>query len=291
MIFFKRFAIIVFLWAMYQNTSALNIETYSIKEAISKRLIIVKISYNPESVHYINPVIIEISNKTTKKINIKLKIGELLVPDDSSFQNIVITENLLATIEAGKRKILKPNGMCTEPYDKAGKEGISYFFIENNNNRLKEIANFIAENNFQDAIGQQALWCVVDKNKNILEINGYDSVLRLKLIKKVSEITGIAMPSMKKIRETFNNYTMPAKKETIGGMFEFSFSVSKKIHIAMFNPQGILVRELYYNLKEPPGTKKINFEFDFTVYTDEYYSIKLIADDEVILTSKVDGVQ
>ena len=32
----------------------------------------------------------------------------------------------------------------------------------------------------------------------------------------------------------------------------------------------------------------MNFEFDYTLYTDEYYDIKLIANEQVMLTSRVD---
>ena len=56
----------------------------------------------------------------------------------------------------------------------------------------------------------------------------------------------------------------------------------------MFNSQGIVVREIYYNANEKPWVHKVNFEFDYTVFTDEYYDIKLIANEEVMLTSRVD---
>lgn len=286
----KNIKYLVLLLA-FQSLKAANIETYTISEAVSKKLVDASIYHNSKSVHYINPLIIDVKNKTSKSFYLKFSSGDLYIPDDSSYQNIILTENLLVLVDAGKRKAIKPKGMCTEPNDRAGNDGLTYFFKENKNKKLVEIAKFIAENKYNDAVGQQAVWCVADKTKDILDINGYDSLSRLKLMKTVAAITGKRIPDMKKLRETFNNYTLPQKKETIGGMFEFSFPVSKKIHIAMFNPSGTLVRELYYNTGETPGVHKINFEFDYTVYTDEYYTIKLIADDEVILASKVDGVK
>ena len=42
--------------------------------------------------------------------------------------------------------------------------------------------------------------------------------------------------------------------------FEFKFSETTKVHIAMFDAMGILVRELYYNPSEKPGVHKIDFE-------------------------------
>lgn len=281
----KYFLLLLFI----KTVEAQNLPTYSINEAINKKIIDVKIKYNTESIHYIEPVIIEIKNKTNNKFKISINTGNLIEPSDTAYQNFIVTENLLVNINNGVKKTIKPKGMCTEPYDMAGNEKLSYNFIENKDYKLIKIAKFISENNYNDAIGQKALWCVADNSKSLLEIIGYDSISRIKLIKVVAEITNKPIPSINKIRETYSGYTKPDRKETIGGMFEFSFPFSTKVHIAMFNPQGTLVRELYYNENELPGVHKINFEFDYTVYTDEFYTVKLIADNKVLLSSKIDG--
>lgn len=272
-----------------KTVGAQNVTTYSINEATTKKIIEVKIKYNSESTHYIEPVIIEIKNKTSSKFNISLKTGDLIEPSDSAYQNFILTENLIVNFDNGVKKTIKPKGMCTEPYDMAGNEKLSYHFIENKNSKLIKTAKFINENKYYDAVGQKALWCVADESKSLLEIIGYDSASRIKLIKVVAEITNKPIPSIIKIRETYSGYTKPERKETIGGMFEYSFPFSTKVHIAMFNPQGTLVRELYYNENELPGVHKLNFEFDYTVYTDEFYIVKLIADNKVLLSSKIDG--
>ena len=267
---------------------AQNQETVSLKDALKQKLIAVSGLYNEGSVHYLNPVVVTIISLTQQPIALKIESGDLMEPQDSNCQTMMITGDMIVKIKSGETKNIEPYGMCIEPHDAAGRKGLKYMFKANRNQKLIEIARFINDNKYNDGVGQQAVWCVADKEKSLLEINGYDSVSRLKLISKVAKIIGKPIPAAKLLRQGFADYVQPKKTETIGGMFEFKFSETTKVHIAMFDAQGILVRELYYYPFEKPGVHKVNFEFDYTVYTDEYYTIKLIADDEVLLTSKVD---
>ena len=282
--------LILFFYILFASNSAFaqNQAAISIKDAIKQKLIAVSGVYNESSVHYLNPVVLTIISLTNQSIALKIESGDLMEPQDSNCQTMMITGDMIVKIKSGETKNIEPYGMCIEPNDAAGYKGLKYIFYKNRNPKLIEIARFIYDNKYNDGLGQQAVWCVADKEKSLLEINGYDSLSRLKLITKVAKIIGKPVPDAKLLRQGYADYVQPKKTETIGGMFEFKFSETTKVHIAMFDAMGILVRELYYNPSEKPGVHKIDFEFDFTVFTDEYYVIKLIANEEVLLTSKVD---
>lgn len=265
--------------------SAQNQETLTLRDALKQHLITVSGQYNEKSVHYLRPVVLTIVSLVSKPLKLKIESGDLMEPADSNCQTMMVVRDTFFVIK--QKSVIEPYAMCIEPSDGAGRAGLKYTFIPNKNLKLIEIAKFINDNKYHDGIGQQAVWCVADKHKSLLDINGYDSISRLKLITRVVAITGKKMPSKNELRQGYENY-IRIPQETLGGSFEFKFSDTKKVHIAMFNAQGIVVRELYYNANEKSGVHKINFEFDYTVYTDEYYDIKLIADDEVMLTSRVD---
>lgn len=201
---------------------------------------------------------------------------------------MMVVGDMFVTIKPGETIAVVPYGMCIEPHDRAGRKGLKYVFKENNNSKLIDIAKYINSKKCNDYVGQEAVWCVADPKRDLLDINGHDSVSRRNLIEVVAKITGRAMPDRKALRQGYENYTSPVIKETLGGSFEYNISKTKKIHIAMFNAQGTVVRELYANSAENPGSHKIKFEFDYTVYTDTSYTIKLIVDEEVMLTSIVD---
>ncbi|MFN8238167.1 MAG: hypothetical protein U0T77_08365 [Chitinophagales bacterium] len=84
----------------------------------------------------------------------------------------------------------------------------------------------------------------------------------------------------------YNYYSPP--REKVGGNFEYNFSKPQDVQIAMFDKNGILVRELFNQKKVAPGEHKMNFEFDSSVYTDDVYYFKLIAMNEVLVSEKWD---
>lgn len=281
-----KYAILSFLCIVSWGSSfAQSQETLTLKDALKQHLITVNGQYNEKSVHYLRPVVLTIVSLVSRPLKLKIESGDLMEPADSNCQTMMVVRDTFFVIK--QKSVIEPHGMCIEPSDGAGRAGLKYTFKPNKNLKLIEIAKFINDNKYYDGIGQQAVWCVADKHKSLLDINGYDSASRLKLITGVAAITGRKMPSQSELKQGYENYVRKPE-ETIGGSFEFKFSDTKKIHIAMFNARGIVVRELYYNANEKPGVHKINFEFDYTVYTDEYYDIKLIADEEVMLTSRVD---
>ncbi|MCB0513574.1 MAG: hypothetical protein KDC60_04005, partial [Bacteroidetes bacterium] len=59
---------------------------------------------------------------------------------------------------------------------------------------------------------------------------------------------------------------------------------------AMFDTTGILVRELFNQKQyQPSNGQKIKYEFDFTVYQNDKYFVKLIVDNEVIMTRPINA--
>jgi hypothetical protein len=284
----KRQLILALFLLLKVSVYSQNTEQTLFKDAIKQHLVRVQGFFNEKSVHYLNPVVLAITNLSQQAIKLKIESGDLLEPVDSSYQTMVITGDLIVIIKPGETKKVEPFGMCIEPHDAAGKKGLAYVFKTNKNNKLREIAQFINQNNMYDPTGQEAIWCVAESGRSLLQINGYDSTRRLKLITKVAGIIGAPVPDKKALRAGYTNYVQPVMKDSIGGEFEFKFSHETNVHIAMFNAQGIIVRELYHNPKEKPGAHKVNFQFDYSIYTDEYYTIKLIANEKVLLTSQID---
>jgi hypothetical protein len=272
----------------FKNTMAQDIETIELNDAIKSGKVKVEGIYNNRSVHYIGPVVLSIINLTAKAIKLKIKPGDMMIPDDSVCQNMMVVSAETFTLKPQIKHTVVPYAMCTEPSDGAGYVNLNYKYKPNKNPKLISMAQYIAQQKLHDMIAQEAVWCVADKNKSLLDIQGYDTSNRLTLMQMVSKISGKPMPKPEEIRAGYIIYSKPQITETVGGEFEYKFSKVAKVHIAMFNARGTVVRELYFNAAENPGVHKIPFEFDYTVYPDAYYEIKLIADDEVLMSARID---
>ena len=272
------FPMLTFLSA--ESLSALNLMT-----AIQQKAVTADIRCNYKSTHYYEPVNVEILNAADTVMKVEIANGDIFVPIDSNEQNLLITEGQLVILQPNEKKVITVKAMCTEPSDAVGDENSTYTLQTNNNPQLKDVAAFIQTNKYFTACGQQAVWNIVNKDP-IRDIYGADSSEEANLRLFVSNLTGRPMPKLEEINNYENNYYAQPPKEKVGGDFEFDMSKPRDVQIAMFNKNGILVRELYNQKQVAPGPHKFNFEFDSSVYPDDEYAFMLIVDNEVKINRK-----
>lgn len=259
-------------------------------EAIQQNKISCLFSNNIGFSHFDKCLLLKIENRTRQVISIVIPAGTQVNAGDSSYQNLVVTEQYLASLEPGQKKALPLYAMCTEPRDRApGAENISYQLNNTKNTSLTELAVFLAKEKMHNSEGQNAVWAV-SANEPIANINGFDTTAVRKLQTLVAKLTHQKMPSpAKKDDYKRNYYSSPTiMKVKVGGTYSFNFSSSKQVLIGMFDTNNVLVRELYKNENELPGRKTINYAFDATVYTNPIYYMRLLVNGEKKLESKID---
>ncbi|MCD4735426.1 MAG: hypothetical protein K8R53_05250 [Bacteroidales bacterium] len=151
---------------------------------------------------------------------------------------------------------------------------------------LLALVNFIETNNCFDYAGQHAVWCLTD-NYSINSISGFDTTNVLELQSLVSELTGQKLSGTTLDDDYENNFYAPPQGIVIYGDVEFSVPYTSDVTLALFNRDQVIVRELF-NRRLVRGRYGYNFSFDASVYTDPYYQIKLIINDDVALERRID---
>ena len=253
-----------------------------IDEALKTKKINVSIKGNANSTHYLEPIVLDVSNTSKSAISLEVQYGDLFIPTDESKQNIVVTNAKLITLKPNEKKSVRIKGMCIEPNDASGNGETVYMFKAVNDEKLKKLSDFIAQHKYQSSAAQFAVWCLVSDG-DINSIYSSDSTEENNLKRFMASLTGKTFAVKTKDYKT--NYYAPPK-EKVGGNFEYSFTKAQDIQIAMFNENGILVRELLNKKNVPAGTHHLSFEYDSSVYTDDIYYFKLIAGNDVMVNRK-----
>lgn len=251
-------------------------------EAIKTKAVSAVIRYNPTGTHYTEPLLLELTNNSNSTVNISIENGDIFIPNETVRQNIVATKAYLFTLLPAQKKTSKIKGMCIEQNDAAGAASTLYTITKGKNDTLKKLATFIAEKNYQTSAAQFAVWAFIDRN-DVNNIYSSDSAEENDLKKFIAKLTGKSY-TIKSNDYTTNYYAPP--KEKVGGNFEYNFSKTSDVQIAMFNKNGILVRELFNQKQVQPGIHKFNFAYDASVYTDDIYYFKLITNNEVFMSQK-----
>lgn len=254
------------------------------QELIKSKKISCSIHGNSASTHYLEPVVAHFTNLSGEPVAFLIDNGDMFIPSDSTYQNIVVTHQEIVTLKPKEEKAVKIKGMCTEQSDMSGNDHLVYTFKGAGNETLRKLATFIGEKEYQSSAAQYAVWSLMG-NKDINCIYSSDSTEEMNLKKFMASLTGKTY-QVKSTDYRYNYYSPP--REKVGGNFEYNFSKPQDVQIAMFDKNGILVRELFNQKKVAPGEHKMSFEFDSSVYTDDVYYFKLIAMNEVLLSQKWD---
>ena len=260
-------------------------KSFNLNEVIQTKKVNCFIYGNSSSTHYLEPVILELVNNTNEMISINLENGDMFIPSDSDKQNIVITQNELIILNPKQKQNIKIKGMCTESGNASGNGETVYTFKNYNDTKLKKLADFIGSKHYQSSAAQYAVWSLMN-NEDINTVYSSDSTEEMELKRFMAALTGKTF-AVKTKDYRYNYYTPP--KEKVGGNFEYSFSKTQDIQIAMFDKNGILIRELFNQKNVPAGNHKLNFEYDSSVYTDDVYYFKLIVGNEIMVNRKWDA--
>jgi hypothetical protein len=282
--------IMAFVPVFYAFKMNPKVEELTLKQALAKGYITCAFENNKGYTHYHKCLIAKLSNTSNRVLTVKIDNGTQVNPQDSDYQNLIVTENLFVTLNPGDKKNMEINAMCTESHDAApGSSPMAYTLANDATGVMKALTTFIAEKKYQNSEGQMAVWSVAN-NSDIGDISGYDTTAARRLQELICKYTGKKMPPPPAPTDYRRNYYAPPAtiKVTFTGEFEYSFAKARNILIGMFDKNNVLVRELYKKDGETPGAHKQTYTFDASVYTDTFYFIRLVADGQVRLESKVE---
>lgn len=250
---------------------------------------LVKYSINGDSkgTHYIKPLVLSLENLKNENLTIHVSNGLQLTAKDSVYQDFIITREEIIVLKPHEKKDVSLYAMCTQASDRAPSATAVYTVSKKSDDRLKEITSLIQRYKSFETAGQNAIWAVTD-NYSLENITGYDTTQAKRLIRLVSKLTGRPVPPPPAGDDYRRNYySMHTFIDKIGGKFEYQIPKEMEIRIAMFDKNGMVVRELYSNPHEQAGYHQFNFEFDASVYTDKFYYIRLLVDGNVKVSRKI----
>lgn len=239
---------------------------------------------NDSSVHYAQPLAIRLVNAARTKLDVKIPAGFVFVAADSSYQNIVITESVVATLQPGQTRQINLRGMCMERSDHAPSGTCHYNPDKMASEKIVKLAQFIEKNKFWSPAGQQAMWTLIN-DEPLYAVSSLDTTQAAILQKYLSEITGKKIEEIPEDQSYLYDYQVKPHKVTVGGEVEFDMKHKIMVVWALYSEDGILLREMYNGPVE--GHQTLTFEYDAEVYSDPVYYLKLVADDKVLYNKRL----
>lgn len=147
---------------------------FAIKEAIDKGMVELNISgaYDPsiyyevvgrDGIHYGKCMAIILKSKIDSLILLRLDCGTQLIPDDSSFQTMIVTQNAVFPLYPNITYATRFYAMCGQLHDTAPNIEKTFKIGELADTGLLKLANYLGDNYIQNMIGQHAMWAFTDQ--------------------------------------------------------------------------------------------------------------------------------
>lgn len=252
----------------------------NIKSLMMAKKLKISCSGDDKEVHYVKPLKLKLTNASGSTINVEVPTGFIFSPNDSSFQDIVVTQQILATLAPGVSKEINMHGMCIEPSDHAPNSESTFYPDRMGDTKIVKLTQFIEKNGYFSGTAQQAVWALVD-DRGLESITGFDSTEVNNLVAYMHDLTGKPIPPKPSADDYARNLQSSAIKVKVGGEMEYNIKTEHQVSWAMYDANGILVREMY-NGPLGPGSGVLSYDYDATVYENPKYLIRLVVDGRIM---------
>ncbi|RYD73640.1 MAG: hypothetical protein EOP53_19735 [Sphingobacteriales bacterium] len=260
----------------------------SLENAIKNGTVSCTYKANPQSTHYVRPLIVSIRNLKNTPVTIKIDAGQQFFPSSAEYQNLIVTRAGNVIIKPNENKNVELFAMCTESSDAAPGGGTTYKLGPIAQGNLRKIAEYVAHEKVNNLTGQSAVWAI-SNNYAIDGIMGPDSAETRDLQKFVAKITGKRLPPPPAPNNYETNYYAPPRPDvSYSGSITMNIAEPTSLAVVLFNKNNVAVRELYNNSALAAGSHKISYAFDNSVYAEDVYYIRAIIDGQVKFNRKVE---
>ncbi|MFH0865846.1 MAG: hypothetical protein V1904_06605 [Bacteroidota bacterium] len=207
--------------------------------------------------HFGECIEFDVINLTNSVLEIKVELGRKLICDYDSIQNMMLTRELIFTLNAREKAKYRTYAMCIEQQDASPNAKSTFHLGEMAETNLLELAKTLDKNNYQNSCGQSAVWTIIN-NSDTSSIWGTNAEEKKFLRKYVSSLRG---DNIKKIDNTPEQTIFIESKEfNISGSIEWNMKKKGAASLIVYDEQGNYITSIFKDKKFETGQQTYNFQ-------------------------------
>lgn len=232
-----------------------------------------------------------ITNNTKSTLEIKVDMGAILKPEEPSYQPMVLAgEETLVVGPHGKGQI-EVLTFCGKGSASCPRKDLRYSFSHVGNDSLIQVLRYIKANKLYDALGQSAVWAVIDHHRINTVYDPERDAVSQRLIETVSRITNSPKPTYYAyVPQTAvpDQPVFQSKALKMYAQFEIVLQAPKTMTLGVFNEEGAMIQSVFENKEFGASGHRFEVEFETsTVWAGKYY-IRLKEGDAVLQEKMVE---
>lgn len=247
---------------------------YTLQQALDQKLIRLDMSGAPEDTTYsgeqnghLGPCISAMfENTTSASVQVLVEYGYRLVPDDTTVQTMLVTQNLLVTLPAKSKKSQRLYAMCSQAGKSSPSTRIKFKTGKRATGHLLGIAELINRKKYQNGAAQNAVWCITDDH-SLTSIVHTDTTIMYDLRTFVAKAKGLPLASIYNVYSpgTVTERTVVRTAITYSGSLTYNVLRPAKVMIALFDESNSM-KKVYVNEQQTEG----KYTYDYRISSDEF---------------------
>lgn len=245
---------------------------------------IIKANVNSKGGHSGKCIELKLENLTKKPQQIFIPAGTVFIADNSDEQNILMTQDMIFTLNGGQSKMMDVSGFCCEMSDSSPDKGSTFKVSMHKNEKVIQLVNYLKTKNFDENTLQSAVWCVAN-DAGLGSVYCDDEKQTNELRDKISEITG-----KEKVWYTAQtNYSLDEQRHIVReptlvkGMLTTTIDKPMEVKQEVYNENN----ELLHTSPAMKFPRKGKYDYDFYLKvsgwkTGKYYILVKGGDQELM---------
>ncbi|CAN5413787.1 hypothetical protein BH09BAC1_BH09BAC1_17710 [soil metagenome] len=218
---------------------------------------------------------LNIESLTKKELTIDIPVGLTLDSEDDGMQDLIITDDRQLVLAAGTKRKVVVNAMCIQPSNGSPSMGSSYLLGAMAGDTLLKLVQYLALKNYQDDLGQSAVWTIINKD-GLENVYGSDPAKLKDLVIYMNKLTGKPLPWYNKEKappaagQVFNQ-----EPAVVHAAFEFTLAMAGTAKLAVYDEAGEMVFLIKDNMMVKSGKSVMKFRFEVRGYEKAKYYVRL----------------
>jgi len=248
------------LWVSAVQSYGADSKPLFLKDALSKGFITADVKGLGD--HLGQCIEISVTSIYKKEIQIAIDAGLKLIPEDTSVQNMIVTQEKILVLSPHAIKKVKLFAMCTEQSDRGPSTDDLFALGATAEGSLLEVVQFISTKKYQTSAAQHAIWCITDSSNLGGIYDETNPALAKELRILVAKLTGKIPPwyQIEYAKEpgiVFSNE--PAR---IHADFKYTLKEDGLVTFGIYNERGDTIQTILKDHPEKAGMSMMKIRFE-----------------------------
>jgi hypothetical protein len=283
-----RILLLLLSAAVIHNAAAKSIEL-TLTEAIQQNLVAVTSVSSGQSYNE-SGLSLKIENKGKKTLNITIDPALIFVPEDTSYQNLVVAGDIKTTIAPEGTKSITLQTYCGKSYAHGPAKDLIYHFNRQADSLMIKTLAFTKRRGINAEITQKAVWVLTNQHSLNDIYDPSNDIASKELVQFMSRLLGRAVP------DYFNYYVLnktpqepvvPKKALRIYATFKWEMHEEDKLSLGVYDEKGNVTQKIFEEQPFKTGGYELNAKFESSNEPAGIYYIRLSSHKGLIKETKV----